>query len=153
MNLQETKPLGPGEEKSLNEKIRQLEDAVQGAEMEGYQGVNFEARDKKAAEAKLAEMKKIRDERTPQRAVGAEREALEKQEKILRERLKMGISWDKFMSLRRRDGLPYMKLVQQIVKWDSDPKRQKDIAQWKAHRRRLEPEDANFSSTMHLFDE
>lgn len=153
MNLPDAKPktLSFSEEKVLETKIRQLQDASDGIEVEGMQGVNYQARDKKVVDEKLAKLKEMQAANKVERATGPEREKLEIREKLLRAELDPGISYDKYISLRRKDGIPYLKLVQQIVKFDADNVRQQKISEWKRIRRRLEPEDRDASNVMHLF--
>lgn len=159
MNLQETatqaapKHLGFAEQKALEEQIRQLQDAHDEVEVEGAQGVKHETRDRKGLSQRLAHLKKIHDAQKVVEATGAERENLEKEEKILRERLDPKMSWDEYSMTQRKHGMRYQRLVAQIQKWNSDPKYQADMKKWKYIRRRLDPNDPNISNVMHLFRE
>jgi hypothetical protein len=157
MNLQEAavtqtpKHLSYAEEQTLKQKIQQLEDARDGVEVKGAQGVVNQAKDKKIVSANLDRLKKIQEAQAVQRADGVERAELEKEEKILRDRLDPGMTWDQYSTTQRKHGMRYQKLVGQIQKWNSDQKYQADVARWKYIRRRLDPDDPNISNTMHLF--
>lgn len=156
MNLQTAqtpKHLSFAEEQSLNQKIQNLEDAKDGVELKNAQGVTTETKDPKAINAQLAHLKKIKEAQTVERAVGAERDKLEKEEALLRARLDPKMSWDEYSMTQRKHGMRYQRLVQQIGKWNSDQQYQTDMKRWKYVRRRLDPDDPNVSNVMHLFKE
>jgi hypothetical protein len=156
VNLPETqiqKSLSFAEEKALDEKISYLQDVKDGVELKDAQGVNHQVKDSKALDENLSRMKAIREAHGVQRVMGPERVELEKQEKLLREKLDPGMTWHEYMNTKRSDGMRFIRLVEKIRKWNSDPIYQRDVKTWKSIRRRLDPDDANASNVMNLFKE
>jgi hypothetical protein len=140
------------EEQVMKKRLRLLEDMRDDVEI--MQGVNYEAKDPAKLDAEIARLKQSLSTKSVQAATGAERDSVLREISSLEEDLKKGMpKWDIYANTRRRDGMAYVKLKNQIMKWESDPERKRKVARWKYLRRRLDPSDPDIANTMHLFPE
>lgn len=146
------KTLSLAEEKAIEDKINYLEQVKDRVEIGGLQGVEHQVKDEKALDENLARLRNIRDTHKVERVTGKEREAVEKEARVLFEKLDPKMTWGEYMNTKRRDGMPYLRLVRTIQKWETDQRRIADLERWKSLQRRLEPEDPHISSFMQLFD-
>jgi len=144
------RPLSHGEEKSIDRQLEDLEKQIE--ETEIVQGLSHQAHDKGAVQRRISELRRIRETRSVRRAVGREREAIEREVQSLTATLQEGMpSWTEYVGLRRRDGMRYIKLKNWILQTEQDQNRQRMILRWKYLRRRLDPDDPHAADMMNLF--
>lgn len=141
------------EENALKEEEKRLQDMKDGVELR--QGVKFEPEDLNALDRRLKQIKDLRSRRGVDSEVsGAERDYLEKREKMLREHLQsVNPSFNDHQYLRPKDGPRYSKLVQQELQNMMDPEYQAMVKDWKDCRRRLFPNDPTAADTRYLYPE
>ena len=150
VELGSAKTLSSNEERGINDRIKQLEEIKNEGEI--VQGVNYESKDPKAIEAKIAELEKIKREQGAPPLSLKERDRVTHEIKMLTEDLQKDMpTWDDYVGLTPKSGSKYSSLVRKIYNWERDPVRRQKVQRWKMLRRALEPEDPTFSSTMHLF--
>lgn len=144
--------LSYGEQKNLEAKIQEIEDALGGKEL--VQGVNMNTPNRQKNLMELKRLKSILSSQGVHEVSDKERSAYEKEEEILRENLRKGMpSWDKYVGSRPKDGPRHDKVVDWIVRSDADPARQQMIKRWKTLRRHLDPSNPKAAHVMHLFPE
>lgn len=140
------------EETALAEEEKRLQDIKDGVELR--QGVKFEAEDLGALERRLKQIKEMRATRgvSSAKLSEAEKNYLEKRERMLREHLQsMHPTFKDHQYARPSDGPKYSRIVQQELRNMMDPEFQAMIRDWKDCRRRLNPDDPTAADTRNLY--
>lgn len=142
------------EEDFLNQKMKDLENAKNNKEIQ--QGVNFEHRDKPLLEKKLAELKTIKSRYGATRLDGRERVQAEMESKRLEQAIarKWGgrvPTYAEYWVRPKEGGLRFMQLRDKIANLNRDVEYAEYVKRWKSIRRRMEPDDRNIDSILHLF--
>jgi hypothetical protein len=139
------------EEDVLRKRLSMLKDIKDGKEI--VQGVTYESKDPKKLDDDIAAIEHELSLRSVRPAVGNERQEVLREIRIVEEDLRKGMpSWEQYANTKRRDGMPYIKIVNWIKKSETDPVRKAKIKRWKFLRRRLDPKDPFIADTMHLFE-
>lgn len=148
---QTKKVLSLAEEAKLDESLDYLKSVREGEEAGGIQGVNHQVQDRKALEARIAELERVKESMGAQEVTGTEREAFLKEQKSLEEKLNPGMTWEEYSKTKPQDGIRYRNLVHQIGRWNSDQNRHRLIERWRYVSRSLNPTDPEATNTMRLF--
>lgn len=142
------------EEDFLDQKRKDLEHAMNSKEIQ--QGLNFEHRDKAVLQKRIDELKSIKNR------YGAVR--LENRERVQAEveiqRLEKAIAkkwggrvptYAEYWTRPKEGGIRYLQLRDKIANLNRDAEYSEYVKRWKYLRRRMEPEDRQIDSTLHLF--
>jgi hypothetical protein len=139
------------EEDAVRKRLDLLKDMRDGKEIR--QGLNFETKGSpEQLDAEIKDLEHQLDTRTVQMATGAKRSQIESEIKQLTEVLQKDMpTWLEYSSLQRKHGMNFVRLRNQIMKWETDPVRRARVARWKHLRRQLNPQDPDAANTMQLF--
>lgn len=144
--------LSYGEQKNLEAKIQELEDAQGGKEL--VQGVNMSSPNIQKNRREIQRLRSILATRGVGEVSAKEKSDAEKEEAILREKLQKGMpSWDRYQQSRPKDGPRHDKIVNWIVEADADVNRRQMIDRWKTLRRIINPHDPKAAHVNNLFPE
>lgn len=144
--------LSYSEERSLREK-RQWFDSIY-KKKEIQQGVAHDPKDLARVKSKIDAIdNQLRF--APTRAVGAERVRIEMELKRIEEEIaKMWggkiPTWAEYWTRPKEGGIHYANLRDKLVKLNQSAEYSNLIRRWQFLRRRLEPQDRNIASTLHL---
>ena len=144
--------LSHSEERSLREKEQWLESIYKKKEIQ--QGVAHDPRDLARVKTKLEAIRR-QLQFAPQRAVGNERVRVEMEIKKVEDRIKILWggkipSWTEYWMRPKEGGIHYNALRDKLVELNQNKEYSDLIRRWQFLRRRLEPQDKNIASTLHL---
>lgn len=139
------------EEEVLKKRLALLEDIRD--EREIVQGVSYESKNPKQIEEEITAIKKELEFRSVKSATGADRAAVLRELKSIEEDLRRDMpTWDVYVNMKKRDGVAFLNLRNQIIKWETNPVRKSKVKRWKFLRRRLDPSNPFIADTMYLFE-
>lgn len=142
--------LSYGEQKNLEAKIQEIEDALGSKEL--VQGVNMNTPNRQKNVQELKRLKGILASQGVSQVSDKEKKDYEKEEELLRQDLQKGMpSWDKYQGSRPKDGPRHDKVVDWVVRSNEDIVRQQKIRRWKTLRRHIDPSNPKAAHVMHLF--